>query len=112
MIENGREILPAQDCGIRAEIPSGPFDFLVFSEHNISSTSSSEHKISVGHSSWLVRMLFQASLLRGGRVELKHSEKNSFNAFALSISVITLTPSTFNNGIEEFSRLRYLTACQ
>ena len=47
-------------------------------------------------------MLFQSSTLSGGRDVLKQLEKNAFKAFALSASVMILTPSTVSDGMDDF----------
>ena len=67
----------AVDLSIRAEIPSGPLDFVVSRDCSIFKTSASVHNSSAGHSP--LNWACIAGWSNGGIAVLKHCLKNSLN---------------------------------
>ena len=101
-------ILEAVAFSIRAETPSGPFDFVVsrvFSNH---CTSSTEHSSSSGHSCvWSSSSRNEKS--SGGRYWLRHSPKKEFSMSAFSTLLEATDPFRDSTGGEEGFFVKCLT---
>ena len=87
----------AVDLSIRAEIPSGPLDFVVSRDCSIFKTSASVHNSSAGHSP--LNWACIAGWSNGGIAVLKHCLKNSLNMLALSMSFLAQAPLCVKTGI-------------
>ena len=98
----------AVDFNIRAEIPSGPFAWVMSRDLSSSQTSSSVHMMLSEYPWSHVEVLVEI----GGQEELKQLEKNASNALALSSSDMQVVSPCVKEPIEAPCLFRTLMVFQ